>query len=814
MEPLLHKCGFCDYKTRFYSYFLRHVSSHEYLPHFSISCNVAGCLKLYHKVASLRVHLSKRHKIRLNNKCVTNRDFSSDFNGEEDGSVLPFVDDFPDIFCDTENIIECEINDEVVEDFKVKIANILLSLREKQGVSDKACVSTVQSFNELIKISIENCHQAIKRRLPDVNDYQANEILNSFYEMEASLCSLDSVAKQNTYFKDLGFIAPVEIQHDNGTTSMYVPVLKTLKSLLHHNDILGYVFDKVKNKASSIISDFADGTAYKSNLLFSQNCPTIQINLYIDDFQIVAPIGNKTRKHKLCAVYFTLGNIPPKHNSKLHSIQLLLLATSSNVKKYGLSNVLSQFITDMKLLEMTGISITYKNETHTLAGTISRIIADNLAAHEVSGLIESFNSLRICRFCCCTKEQMQTAFSHELLKKRDSNMHKDMLNMINMNSNLSTLYGVKSDSPFNNLKYFHTIWGCPSDVAHDIFEGFALDVLYMIVKHCISKKYFDLKLLNDRIQNFSYIGAHRRNKPVKLFGNDKHFSIKQTAAECKCLVQILPLLIGDLVPDADEHWVVYVQFLEMIDYILAPSLTKGQIHYFSSFIKQFLNDFKTLDGSSHIKPKTHYIVHYAAQFLAFGPLIHSCTLRFEAKHAYFKNIMCRSKNYINPCKTLANKHQYLQCLYHQSKNYLADGETEFKKLSHMSMDDLEPTIAEQIAILCDLTDIGQLTMSKELIYNGLTYSEKYVVIYTYNSEYKFARIKGIFSAKDDIYLIVNALDIEQFSVHLHAYFLINSGYTIIQKINSLLSPFPIPVYERNSKQVVILPHFVQYENEA
>lgn len=65
------------------------------------------------------------------------------------------------------------------------------------------------------------------------------------------------------------------------------------------------------------------------------------------------PLVNPTPqlKHKMCAVYWVIANIPAKYRSTLNSIQLALLCNTSTVKKFGYANVLQPFICDLKLLE-------------------------------------------------------------------------------------------------------------------------------------------------------------------------------------------------------------------------------------------------------------------------------------------------------------------------------------------------------------------------------------------------------------------------------------------------------------------------------
>jgi len=48
-------------------------------------------------------------------------------------------------------------------------------------------------------------------------------------------------------------------------------------------------------------------------------------------------------------------------------------------------------------------------------------------------------------------------------------------------------------------------------------------------------------------------------------------------------------------------------------------------------------------------------------FLRFGPLVRHWTMRFEAKHSYFKQLAHSMGNFINLSYSLAMRHQQYQC---------------------------------------------------------------------------------------------------------------------------------------------------------
>jgi len=49
-------------------------------------------------------------------------------------------------------------------------------------------------------------------------------------------------------------------------------------------------------------------------------------------------------------------------------------------------------------------------------GSIGPVSSDNLGAHSIGGFIESFNSLRVCRICMGTSDDIQTKASNKMGK--------------------------------------------------------------------------------------------------------------------------------------------------------------------------------------------------------------------------------------------------------------------------------------------------------------------------------------------------------------------------------------------------------------
>ena len=82
---------------------------------------------------------------------------------------------------------------------------------------------------------------------------------------------------------------------------------------------------------------------------------------------------------------------------------------------------------------------------------------------------------------------------------------------------LLKLYGVKASSYLNCLKYYHVVDGLPPDPAHNLFEGFCVDMTNLVIHYAKI-----LEDLNSVILSFDYADIDKSNIPVsKNQGFDK-----------------------------------------------------------------------------------------------------------------------------------------------------------------------------------------------------------------------------------------------------------------------------------------------------
>ena len=81
-----------------------------------------------------------------------------------------------------------------------------------------------------------------------------------------------------------------------------------------------------------------------------------------------------------------------------------------------------------------------------------------------------------------------------------------------------------------------------------------------------------------------------------------------TASQMWCLARYLPLMIGDVIPQDDDHWENFLVFLDLMDYVFAPTTTPEKIAYVAVLVEDYLTEFSHL-YERRLTPKMHYLVH-------------------------------------------------------------------------------------------------------------------------------------------------------------------------------------------------------------
>ena len=812
-------CNFCSSSFAFFEKLLNHYHlEHSPESNFSLQCNILGCTSSFTSIRSYKRHIRRLHKEFHTKNMFTRENAAVEENFNPEAAEIP--NPLPETEHNNNNAdMEEEHNEMRQTDYNSIVGDFLLELREHHKTTGAACDFVSQKIKVLMEKERYSYQQQIRTNLNENNININNELeslLSSSGACSDALEGFSSSYQLNTYVKDKDFyVEPVEIQLGYNPqlsrfeTFQYIPILKTLQALLKHDDVLAEVFHGNRS-TDGIFRDYVDGKNCNNNNLFSSLLTSLKIQLYGDDFGCANPLGNKQKKCKIFAIYFSLLNINVAFRSKLDNIQLVILCPSLLAKKYGYPQVLSPLLGDIRKLETSGISIVFEDNLLHFWGSVSLFSADNLSAHGIGGFYENFSTVdKICRFCMCSRKNLDDTDITNFMTRTPKG-YLNQVSAIEANPQLSKLYGVKENSCLNGLKFFHVIDGLPPDVGHDFFEGVVPEVLRVVVVSLIQDGLFSLEDLNLAINNFKYASCDKANKPQTIHAKTlANLKFKYTACEQWNFIRLFPLMIGNKIEEDNLKWHVVLLLLEVVNDVCSRSFSEVDILILHDKIVSFLDLYKEVFPCESFKPKFHYLLHYSEQIRLTGPPIAKWCMRFEAKHQYFKEIRARTKNTINLCKTLALRHQakmylYLRNdeillhnrphVYHSTTNDIILIEDYVQKLIHSAYPEYE----------------GKVLRGSGVVFEGHRYDNGSVVILDMvDDELEFGLIDQVVKIGGKIYLVCGNLCSLYFDSHFHAFVVEELQTYVMKEIAELFDYHPLGLYKANDKKYVPVRYTVR-----
>ena len=138
------------------------------------------------------------------------------------------------------------------------------------------------------------------------------------------------------------------------------------------------------------------------------------------------------------------------------------------------------------------------------------------------------------------------------------------------------------------------------------------------------------------------------------------------AGSLRVLGRIITMLLSHILDDSQVGPLI-IKLQEVSEIITAPKQTTYEVdnilHY--TIIEYLDARTEAIEsyGMSKMRPKHHFMSHFAKLYKYHGPLIHLWAMRMESKHQYMKNCIRTSKNFKNPSRTCAVRHQMAQITY-------------------------------------------------------------------------------------------------------------------------------------------------------
>lgn len=322
--------------------------------------------------------------------------------------------------------------------------------------------------------------------------------------------------------------------------------------------------------------------------------------------------------------------------------------------------MLEPLLKDLVHLEEEGLFIPALGKK--IKGTIVSVVADNLGAHSIGGFVESFSGSHVCRFCLgelseIKKKDVRTG-SFRARTKQEHSLH---VQTASESPTLTHCFGVKRQCALTNkLCVADVLSRYPPDLLHDLFEGIVPLELALCLNVLIKKKYFSLFQLNDLIRQFPNKWTDKADSPQPIplnFATRK--SVGGNAHENWSLLRLLPLIIGFKVPESEPAWHLLMDLKDIVELVVSPFLTEDTIRDLDTKISEHRHRYLQVFPEAKLLSKHHFLEHYPELIKAFGPLVALWTMRFEAKHSFFKRLVRHTSCFRNILLSLAVKHQFM-----------------------------------------------------------------------------------------------------------------------------------------------------------
>lgn len=587
---------------------------------------------------------------------------------------------------------DANINSELkIQDEKYlenSILTFICKLYSNVTVTRTVVQEIVSEFISFIYNLVEGFSTMMKSQLPTdyhyiVDNFKYSNIINNLstdFKRKKFLEKAHALVQPEKIF--LGEINMNKKQ--NGKTILlrkkcygyFIPMRETLKQILELPNVFKQITDfimaeEARGKTENIYTSLFQGKKWQYIMEQFTEKIVIPLYLYYDDFEVNNPLSPSAGLHKIGGLYYSIAALPPKFASTLQNVFLGQFIYTSHLKEFGNENCFRRVIDEFKFLAENGITISVDGVPKKIYFVLIGILGDNLGLNTIFGFNQSFVSHYFCRICRAHKA------SARILCEEKENLLRNETNYDDDLNKLTT--GIRSKCYFNDVPFFHLTQNKVCDLMHDIYLGVARYVMAKVIHYCIESQYFTLERLNDRLKYFDHSELDRGNRFSKV--KEKHLSdgcIISTAAEMSFLITYFSIIVGDLIPDDDLVWELYLTLVEVTHVITSHTISENDIVYLTQLVKSLNEQFMTLFRET-LKPKFHFLTHYATVIRVLGPPRYYSCQKFEAFHKLSKKYAQLVTSRVNFLFTIAIKIQLQMCFRILSHKGFSD-ELDFGKV--------------------------------------------------------------------------------------------------------------------------------------
>ncbi|KAJ1518948.1 hypothetical protein ONE63_011436 [Megalurothrips usitatus] len=540
---------------------------------------------------------------------------------------------------------------------------------------------------------------------------------------------------------------------------------------------------------------------------FGEQDIVIPLNCYYDEVEPNKALGPHCEP--LGCTYSQVASLPPAWSSRLENIFLALLFDAHNRTIYSNQKCFRPLINEFIHLETNGIVVTIPGlGDMKIYFVVAFLLGDNKGLNGVCGFVETFTANHYCRVCTCTREEARTMLVEEVdLLRTPENYQAD----VQLDNYTET--GIKEECIFNQLPSFETPTDISLDEFHDLVEGVAHYTVIPVLRHFHTLNNMFINTLNDRLYCLD-LGVDSDNRPplINLDILLKKEKLKMTGAEMITFIRIFGVLIYDMVPENDSFYELYLLLNDIRSMLQAKGMTRDAAKILALKVKEH-NRLYCEITKLHLKPKHHFLLHYARLLTVIGPFCNLSTIRYEAKHRLITMTANACMSRVNLARTVAIKHQLGFCFRVVSNRSIRQ-DIEYGPIHVVDLSELDTYPSFRLTLPNDILEEPNQSAVSWVKFKGTTYKPKQVVLFDVDEIglFMFAEIELIIVKSDKPIFICSYLDTVGYFTEVRGY----EVKRMTDKINwfaidqeNLFDPSPLCMYNMSSgESVVVLKYAV------
>ncbi len=267
----------------------------------------------------------------------------------------------------------------------------------------------------------------------------------------------------------------------------------------------------------------------------------------------------------------------------------------------------------------------------------------------------------------------------------------------------------------------------------------------------------------------------------------------------------MPLMIGDKVPEDEPAWEVLMTLKDVVELVMAPLHTDETIGYMQSKISEHRYRYFEVFPEEKVRPKHHFLKHYPWLTTVYGPLVHFWTMRFEAKHRFFKRIVRQTGCFRNILMTMARKHQSM-IAYHTNNCNNQRPALSVSQRTLVAVDVLKDGIKESFARKFPGEEFVNMTNKATIL--GTDYNIGMMLPFGSTGGLPdFGEIQQIIIVRETPVFVLKLLS-GWYCEHLRSFKVEPTGETEILKHSELKETYPLAAFNTADGRMVTLKHFI------